>query len=731
MHVATERIVIQIHINVSAKLCHIVGNQASLTPIHIATIIIHATSFRFLQYLMFFISVLLAVSLQHIANATKILHVSTADNNDTRTLEYYLKNTTKYFVSDTKLQFKPGNYELNVDLVVQNVNNFSMVGEYSCKIICFSLVNIKIFQVKNFTLENIDFVNCNMNHSDGLHTNFDYDYVSISKPSRNASILLYNCTSVVINNIIVLVNAGTTGILVVNVRGYSTLTNVSITINYTMCPTEYEHPEQINGLVFYYDHYGNKTTKMQLERFRFTTSGSCAHPLQYAITLLVFQNSTNVSFFINNTKFDNFINVSLLYYYGETCGSSVKNSLIFTNCTIFNNTGYSSNKMFEIILYNRGCFNTASVKQYCNRQYNNISFRNCVFINNHNIASMIHVTPASSRTITGYIYITNSSFCNNTNTHFLIMESETDNVWQLSNYVLIITTNISSNKHFQGKNLISVTNCWLRLTGTTNIKNNSLYKNILKLHLSSIAFEHSITITNNTARQLYDGFYIFIMENTTLNMSFNTVYRVVRLSLTMGVSTKTVCGIQFYSKSGNLDKVKDEEWSFKLIAENNTHMTSKQLPGSSLLYTNCQWLAGTAFHTAKPTEVYKKAFRIHNLVIENINKSRPIPLSVCKCNSSDVKSFDCYSSYLGSIFPGETLTVHLSVQKEWMSLRNSSKSIIVDNSDQDNCSIVHASELSQTHFNGIEYCNHYSYTLWPRNATIKEMSTLYRPKQHA
>ena len=690
----------------------IVGNQVSVTIL-----------FRFVQYLMLFILVLLAVSLQHIAiNATNILYVSTTDNDDTQTLEYYLNNHKKYFKPDTKLQFKPGKYNLNVDLVVQNVTNFSMVGEYSCKIICFSLVNIKIFRVKNFTLENINFENCNKNDSNELHTTFDYDYVSISKPSRNASILLYNCTSVVINNINVLVNAGTTGILVVNVRGNSTLTDVSITVNYTICPTEYEHPEQINGLVFYYDHYDNKTTNMQLERFQFTTSKSCAHPLQYAITLLLFQNSTNVSFTINNTKFNNLINVSLLYYYGETCGSFVKNSLTFTNNAIFNNTGYSSVKTFEIILYNQGCFNTASLRQYCNQQYNSINFRNCVFINNHNITSMIHVTPASSRTITGYIYITNSSFCNNANTHFLILESETDNIWQLSNFVLINSTNISSNRHFQGKNLISATNCWLRLTGTTNIANNSLYKNIIKLHLSGIALQHNITITNNTARHIYDGSYILIIENTTLNMSFNTVYKVVRLPLTIGISTKTVCGAQFYSTRGNLDKVNEKEWSFKVIAQSNTHMTSKKLPGSSLWYTNCQWLAGTAFHTAKPTEVYKKVFRIHNLVIENNNKSRPIPLSVCKCTcySSDVKSFDCYSPYLGSIFPGETLTAQLSVQKQWISLQNSSKAITVENSDQDDCSIVHASELSQTHFNGINYCNNYSYTLWPKNATIKE-----------
>ena len=341
--------------------------------------------------------------------------------------------------------------------------------------------------------------------------------------------------------------------------------------------------------------------------------------------------------------FMNLINVSLLYYYGETCGVFIaRNNLKFTNCVISNNTGYSNFKKFEIILYNQGCFNNALQEQYCNQQYNNISFISCKFVDNHNITSMIHVTPASTRAVTGYFYITNGIFCKNYNTHFINLESETDNIWQLSNFVFINTTNISSNRHFQGNNLISATKCWMKFAGTTFITNNSLYKNIMKLHSSGTTFEHNITITSNTARQVFDGSYILIWEDTTLNVSFNTVYMVVRQTLTMGVSTRLVCGIQFYIKEGiqgNLDKVNDKEWSrlFKEIAANNTHMTSKNLPGSSLLYTNCQWLAGTAFHTAKPTEVYSKIFQIRNLVIENTNIERPIPLtalSICKCNSS-------------------------------------------------------------------------------------------------
>ena len=115
-------------------------------------------------------------------------------------------------------------------------------------------------------------------------------------------------------------------------------------------------------------------------------------------------------------------------------------------------------------------------------------------------------------------------------------------------------------------------------------------------------------------------------------------------------------------------------------------MTSKNLLRNRLLHFNCSWLAGTAFNTRNSTEVYKQIFTVQSLVIPNVTK-RPVPLSVCICPVA--KSVDCFSAYLGSIFPGETLTVQLSVQEQWISRRYSSRAIIVENSsDQDDCSIV-------------------------------------------
>ena len=214
-----------------------------------------------------------------------------------------------------------------------------------------------ILNVTNFTLFNIGFKNCNKNHSAYLHTTFDYGHISISEPSHNASIFLYHCTSIVISNITVLVTAGTTGLLIVNVKSYSTLTNVSITSNHTICPAKYQSIEQTSGIVIYCDYWNKNRAKILLDNFQFLANESCASPLQYVITLLLPQSNTEIFIIIKNTNFKDLRNVSALYYYGETCGVHARNLLVFVNCIISNNTGKPGFlQLFQINLCNQKCF---------------------------------------------------------------------------------------------------------------------------------------------------------------------------------------------------------------------------------------------------------------------------------------------------------------------------------------------------------------------------------------
>ena len=167
------------------------------------------------------------------------------------------------------------------------------------------------------------------------------------------------------------------------------------------------------------------------------------------------------------------INVTALYYYGETCRIDVNDNLTIRNCVISNNVGYANLKMFCITLYNIQCNGLVTRKQlYYLQQYNTISFINCMFENNFNMKLMIYVSPASSRATTGYFYLERITFHNNRNTHFLIMKSDTDNLWQLSSYFEISESNIIANVHDRGQDLMSFINSVVSFNGLIIIMDN-------------------------------------------------------------------------------------------------------------------------------------------------------------------------------------------------------------------------------------------------------------------
>ena len=101
---------------------------------------------------------------------------STNGNEATQSLQFYLKNASKYFSSDSHFHFKIGHHDLNIDLVIQNATNVRLTGESLSIIRCTSHVSIIILNVTNFTMGNITFENCSANCSDYLYIGFRPDF---------------------------------------------------------------------------------------------------------------------------------------------------------------------------------------------------------------------------------------------------------------------------------------------------------------------------------------------------------------------------------------------------------------------------------------------------------------------------------------------------------------------------------------------------------------------------
>ena len=661
---------------------------------------------------MLFVALLL-----HITNAI-VYYIKSDDNgsinnNDTesaKNLEYYLKNTSKYFSTDSQFHFKMGHHYLNTDLVIQNVTNVTLTGESLCIIRCTSHLSVMIFNVTNFSLENITFENCSANHNNYLHTaKFTFN--------SNTSILLHGCRSMEINNITVIIQEGNSGMLIINPRKRTQISSVTIKIQ-IYCLSGNKSSLQTNGIVLYYEEQRipkNISSGIQFDNFQFTTNRLCSHPIFYAITSLLLQNNANVSVVIQNTMFNNLINVTALYYYGETCETIVSNNMTIKNCFVSNNIGNPNLKLFDITLNNMQYFRLFKSNQlnYL-QQYTKIKFVKCKFENNFNMSSIIHVSPAVSRATTGHFHLGSNTFHNNRNTHLFIMNSDTENIWQLSNYVVVTKTTITSNVHDEGQDLMSFTNSWVAFKGPIIVMDNRYYTNIGNFHLSICVFQYWIYIINNTARQILSGSFVLLNDNTTIDISRNMVYVLLNQIRTYSMNSEPICTVQFYTTHNNLNA---SQLSIRMIVSGNIHMNSKHTPNYNY---NCRWLAGNAFQKAglHADIVYVKLVQVTNNTVISKDKNRPIPLSICKCtklNSGSINNIDCYSPHLGSIFPGQTLKVELILQKQWL-YHNFSMPIVVENTIDDNCSVVDISQMSHSHLN--HDCNSYSYTLWPKDERV-------------
>ena len=156
---------------------------------------------------MFFVALFISI-----ANSNVYHIVPDNDGNDTssntHTLQYYINNYN--FTSNTELLLKPGQHYLYTAMFVRDVQNFTMIGKNTCNITCAESVWMMMSNVTNFRLENVNFqFKNNPNNSKiKMYQSFRFTDSLQNNVTNNASIILYQCTSVVINKTEIRTNAG-------------------------------------------------------------------------------------------------------------------------------------------------------------------------------------------------------------------------------------------------------------------------------------------------------------------------------------------------------------------------------------------------------------------------------------------------------------------------------------------------------------------------------------------
>jgi len=301
-----------------------------------------------------------------------------------------------------------------------------------------------------------------------------------------------------------------------------------------------------------------------------------------------------------------------------------------------------------------------------------------------------------------------SYFLYNQKLHIIKVSSEVKVLlWQLSHYIAIKESVLSSNRHSELVSMISSTHGYIKLSNTV-IKNNT-YEIIIRLYFSVLGYEKYVEFSFNFARfiiQAEEGSYYLLNEYTTVNITQNQVYTstITSAVYTYNEHLYQICYYQFISDRGNLDYefAINKTLNYKILFVNNTY-SAPWYEIKSWSSRNCSWLPETAFYSSKSSKVYGTVVKSNVLWASRkiIESTKSI---VCPCSA--VNKHDCMKRHLGSLFPGQTLTAKLMI----VQLYSLSNTMVASTSKSKRaCKITDAQEISQTYPS--HTCNEYNYTI--------------------
>ena len=160
-------------------------------------------------------SLFLLVVVSHVTAHT--LHITPdgdTNSSNTYTLSYCLNYAEKCFTSDTQLFLLSGFYDLKRDLILRDLKNFSIIGNYSTLQCTNSSVGIAVINVTNIVVQGIEIIQCYSTFLANTYKN--HTYVKIPTFKGNAAIHLHYCASIIIENVSIIVESGTNGLAIIN-----------------------------------------------------------------------------------------------------------------------------------------------------------------------------------------------------------------------------------------------------------------------------------------------------------------------------------------------------------------------------------------------------------------------------------------------------------------------------------------------------------------------------------
>ena len=212
-------------------------------------------------------------------------------HNPCHTLAYYTRNTTQYFVSDTKFYFLPGTHYLNVSVPISNVINLTLMGVQGSgsasdhKIQCQGLVGFYFTNVTGLHINSLNFSQCGQRQ-----------LLPRNDTTAQAALAMDTVTDLNIAGVIVHRSEGS-GLYADNLLGNARIFNSTFELSKGSIKPKYKGG---NTILFYHNCPNrNDTHKIIIESSRFL-NGFDPNLNSFASGLILVIKCTNIEINVNN-----------------------------------------------------------------------------------------------------------------------------------------------------------------------------------------------------------------------------------------------------------------------------------------------------------------------------------------------------------------------------------------------------------------------------------------------
>ena len=655
-------------------------------------------------------------------------------NNNSYTLQHYLNNINKYFVSHTQLHFLPGQYYLNTDLIIQHVSNLSLIGNRTNEVIssvikCTSPAGVVVTGSSNIVITNIEMVDCGK---------------SIIYPVKEVKENRFRLTGLFVRD------SNLISIEFFNLMEYRGNQNSEYGFQFINVIGRLTDSYS-NFLIIRYDNSTNNTAYgLHVSRCHYSSYEYITHALE----IQQLNTPSDVTITIKQCRF--FTTLAILNICIGCSGSSIVTvshcSFFCTNQQLdtFDENQYSQNDdnfyyftdtdLTNRILgheYDENCGSTNTHTRMILNYYKTctcnpkIQFIHCFFRDVYTLLQTInfHVYSEDRVQNSVFISIVDSLFYNNrAETVIWVCHYNYNSIMNFASLLIKNTTITSqSQTHIQERFegfvfTISVRGMKVYLEDLS-ISNTpaSLHSSvIISAEYSYLTFSGYNEISHNTAFCAIQTAKVYVTENSVLNITKNNFLIAFNNSYHK-INTIEDCFIQYMSHQGNLDNAfqlgQNLNYSINFI-KNNIY---SKISNTNLKH--CNWDRDSAFLSISPLRVNQKFIHDQNNFTHkhtSITEKRHI----CLCTSMQC----CYSDEIESFFPGEL--VYFS-----FTLKNVSKGpVFVEKIDDSIHACKSESHLYRTdHENWISFqlekneCKNVTYLLSHKNGKWCELCLLANP----